>query len=209
MCELIVVRHGATEWNKIGRQQGHLDSPLSETGIAQAEVIAERLSREKFTALYSSDLGRAYGTAEYIAARTGHEIIAEKRLRERNLGVFQGRTWDEIEEELPEEVAAFRTGDPDYRIPEGESARERYERTVGCIEQIAAQHPGERIVIVAHGGVLDGLFRRALGIDLTEPRRFKLFNASVNTFLVEDGSWKLATWGDICHLGEIGGLDDS
>jgi probable phosphoglycerate mutase len=208
VCEVIVVRHGETEWNRIGRQQGHLDSPLSETGIAQAEAIAERLAGEEFTALYSSDLGRAFHTAERIAARTGREIIKDARLRERHLGIFQGLTREEAHVKHPDESERLDSGDPDYRIPGGESARARYERMVACIEEIAARHPGERIVIVSHGGALRSLFYRTVGIPLSAPRAFKLFNASINRFYFEDGAWKLATWGDISHLDGLDTIDD-
>lgn len=202
------MRHGETEWNRLGKQQGHLDSPLTELGIRQAEAIAARLANEKFDALYTSDLGRAYATAECIARRTGHKAIADVRLRERNLGIFQGLTMAEIEERHAEEYSLFRSGDPDYRIPGGESARERHERVIACAEELARRHAGGRVVIVAHGGILSSLFRHSLGIAIDAPRRFKLFNASINTFLVESGSWKLATWGDISHLREIGTMDD-
>ena len=207
--QLTLVRHGESNWNREGRQQGHLDSGLSANGIAQAEAVARRLAGDSFVALYSSDLGRALRTAEIIGGMTGHAVTVDERLRERNLGVFQGRTWEEIRIECPEELHLFRTAGPDYVIPAGESARQRYERTVGCVEEIARRHSGESVVVVAHGGVLDGLFRRTLGIPLGRPRRFRLCNASLNVFFFEDGQWTLGTWGDIGHLGYIGSLDDT
>lgn len=207
-CELIIVRHGETVWNALGRQQGHLDSPLSPLGIRQAEAIAERLSTERFDALYTSDLGRAHATAQRIAARTGREVIVDKGLRERNLGIFQALTMEEVAARYPEEYARFKSGDPDYRIPRGESARERHERIVAAVGKIVSRHAGGRIVIVAHGGVLQSLFRHAVGLPLSAPRTFKLFNASLNTFFVENGSWKLGAWGDTNHLRAIGTQDD-
>lgn len=207
-CEVILVRHGETEWNRIGRQQGHLDSPLSDAGIAQAERLTQRLAGEEFAALYSSDLGRAFHTAQRIAAHSGHSVITDARLRERHLGIFQGLTREEAGEKYPRDSEKLESGDPDYRIPGGESARDRYERIVACIEDIAGRHPGERIVIVAHGGALRSLFHRTLGLPLSAPRTFKLLNASVNRFHFQNGRWKLATWGDVSHLGGLGALDD-
>lgn len=207
-CELIVARHGETTWNKEGKQQGHLDSPLSELGVRQAERIGERLETERFGALYTSDLGRAYATAERIAAKTGHDIRVDVRLRERNLGIFQTLTMEEVARRYPEEYARFRSGDPDYVIPEGESARERHARAIACVEEIGARHAGERVVIVAHGGVLQSLFRHAVGLPLEAPRGFSLFNASINTFFVEHGKWKLGMWGDTSHLKGTDSLDD-
>ena len=149
-----------------------------------------------------------FHTAERIAARTGHEIITDPRLRERHLGLFQGLTREEAREKHPQDSDKLDSGDPDYKIPGGESARERYERMVACIEEIAAHHPGERIVIVSHGGALRSLFYRTVGIPLSAPRAFKLFHASINRFYFENGQWKLATWGDISHLHGLDTIDD-
>jgi len=208
VTEITVVRHGETVWNADGRQQGHLDSDLSPLGLQQAGAIADCLATREFDALYSSDLGRAFHTAEFIAQITGHEIVTDQRLRERNLGIFQGLTFAEVQQRYPAEYTRFISHDPDYVIPDGESIRQRGERAVGGIEEIASNHPGETVVIVAHGGVLSDLFRHALGIPLTEPRRYKLFNASINTFYVNNGNWMLGTWGDVHHLKNIGTIDD-
>ena len=94
--QIIIVRHGQTEWNIRGIRQGYLDSPLTGRGMAQAKALAQRLAREKFTALYSSDLGRAVQTAQEIANVTGHAIVTDARLRERHLGIFQGLNAEEI-----------------------------------------------------------------------------------------------------------------
>lgn len=206
--ELILIRHGETLWNREGRWQGHLDSDLTPEGARQADALGQRLSRTPFAALYSSDLGRAWRTAERIAARTGHNAVAEPGLRERGLGVFQGLTLEGIREQHPREFGRFRSRDPDHLIPEGESLRAKHERAVGCVERLVALHAGSRIVAVTHGGVLDSLFRHALGLALDVPRRWVLYNASVNTFLHEDGTWQLGTWGDVSHLEQAGTLDD-
>lgn len=93
-------------------------------------------------------------------------------------------------------------------FPKGESIRDRYERTVAAIEKIAAGHPGERVVVVAHGGILDSVFRRAVGIDPGAPRPFELLNASTSTFFIEEDRWILGTWGDVAHLAGIPTMDD-
>lgn len=207
--ELIVVRHGETEWNVAGREQGQFDSELTARGKAQARAVAERLQGRRVAAIFTSDLWRALQTANIIAAATGSTVIGDARLRERHLGVFQGLTWPEIKTQYPNEYREFQTGNPDYVITGGESARQRFERTVGCVEEIARRHPGESLVIVAHGGVLNGLFRHVLHIPLEAPRRFKLWNASLNVFYFgETGDWMLGTWGDTAHLSNLGTLDD-
>ena len=156
--EVIIVRHGQTQWNIKGVRQGHLDSPLTEKGLAQAEALGERLAREKFTILYSSDLGRAVQTAQMISQATGHMIITDARLRERHLGIFQGLNAEEIKERYPEEYRLHRTLGPDYVIPGGESMHQQVARNVACLKEVAEKHAGETIAVVTHGGVLSGLF---------------------------------------------------
>ncbi len=198
--QIIIVRHGETQWNTAGIRQGHLDSRLTERGMAQAKALAARLSREKFAVLYSSDLGRAVQTAREIAQVTGHEIVTDARLRERHLGIFQGLNGDEIAAKYPEERRLMRSQGPGYVIPEGESMVQQVERNIGCLNELAAKHRGEQIVVVTHGGVVSGLFRHTLEISLAAPRRFEFVNAGINVFAHEDGNWMLLTWGDVSHL---------
>ena len=198
--QVIIVRHGETEWNIRGIRQGYLDSRLTERGIAQAKALALRLAREKFTALYSSDLGRAMQTAQEIANVTGHAIITDERLRERHLGIFQGLDGDEIGAKYPEERRLMRTRGPGYVIPGGESMVQQVARNIECLNDLAAKHQGEQIVVVTHGGVVSGFFRHTLEISLEAPRRFEFVNAGINVFVHEDGNWMLLTWGDVSHL---------
>ncbi|MFZ5558237.1 MAG: histidine phosphatase family protein [Pseudomonadota bacterium] len=206
-AELVVVRHGETTWNQEGRMQGHLDSPLNAAGVEQAEAVAARLATEAFAALYSSDLGRAFATARRIAARSGHRVVADPRLRERHLGVLQGLTRIDASRDLPDVYEGYRNGGADYVIPSGESAAQCSARVLAALEEIARRHAGERAVVVAHGGVLDVLYRAALGLPHEGPRMFTILNASVNLFRYAGGIWQLRVWGDVSHLGERA-LDD-
>lgn len=198
--QLIIVRHGQTEWNIKGIRQGHLDSPLTGRGLAQAKALGQRLAREKFSVLYSSDLGRAIETAQEIVSVTGHQIVTDARLRERHLGIFQGLNADEINERYPEERRLLRTSGPGYVIPGGESMIQQVERNVAFLDSLAVRHAGETIVVVTHGGVVSGFFRHTLAIPLDAPRRFEFVNAGLNVFAHEDGNWLLLTWGDVSHL---------
>lgn len=200
--QLIIIRHGQTHWNLKLIRQGHLDSPLTERGVAQARALAERLRSETFSALYSSDLGRAVQTAQMIADATGHKIVTDPRLRERHLGIFQGLNGDELKERYPEEYRLHRTMGPSYVIPGGESMRQQVERNVAYFNEIAEKHLGETVVVVTHGGVLSGFFRHALSIPLEAPRHFEFTNASLNVFTYEAGNWMLRTWGDVSHLSD-------
>jgi len=205
--QVIIVRHGETLWNIKGIRQGHLDSPLTESGIAQASALGERLKRERFSALYSSDLGRAVQTARMIAESTGHEIVTDARLRERHLGIFQGLSADEMKQKHPEEYRLNRSLSPDYVISGGESIMQQVARNIACLNEVAEKHPGETIVLVTHGGVLSGLFRHTFSIPFGAPRRFEFVNAGLNTFVYQGGDWFLQTWGDVSHL-EAGAISD-
>lgn len=198
---LILLRHGETVWNRENRIQGHLDSPLNATGIAQAEALAERLASETFAALYSSDLGRARETVERIAASTNHRIIFDQNMRERSLGVLQTLTHAEAQARYPEIYARYRTFAADYLIPGGESAQQFVARVVTTFSGIARQFPGKTVVAVTHGGVLDAMYRHVTGAPLHGARTTLLLNASFNCFLrTAEGHWSLPVWGDVTHL---------
>ena len=202
MTEIILARHGETLWNQQGRMQGQRDSPLTETGIRQARQLARRLKAVAFSALYSSDLGRAHRTAARIAGETGHAIIADERLRERHFGVFEGMTNSEIRERYPEHYERFASRDPHFAMPGGESAAVFHERCLNCMVEIAARHDAQTVVVVAHGLVLDALYRAAVGMKLEVPRGFPLLNCSVNTFRYEAGAWTVVAVCDVTHLEE-------
>jgi probable phosphoglycerate mutase len=197
MSLVTLLRHGETTWNAMHRVQGQLDSPLSARGNEQAEVLAQRLRGEKFEALYASDLSRAFDTAGKIAAVTGLEIQVDVRLRERHYGVFQGLTWDEIKLKFPEDYAQYKSRFPGVTIPGGESVEDFARRVMEVLGEIAAKH--DNAVAVAHGGVVDVVYRQAMGIGAGQPRDYPLPNASVNRFRY-DGSWHVEVFGDIEHL---------
>ncbi len=203
---LIAIRHGETEWNCVGRFQGHLNSELNAEGRSQAQALGARLAAERFDLLLCSDLGRALQTASAIAMHTGHEILVDARLRERRMGIFQGLTPTEVQERYPGDYARFKSHDPDYVIPEGESARQLFRRCVDCFTELAERHTGLTLATVTHGGVLAMLYRHARAMPLEAPRDFPLHNTGVNRFRHRQGAWELQSWGDIAHLDHA--LDD-
>jgi probable phosphoglycerate mutase len=212
MTVFIIVRHGETEWNKLGRQQGHLDSPLTPLGRKQAEAMAAGLCAYRIDAFYASDLGRARETADVISRLLGLPYETDARLRERHLGVIQGFTYEEFAVDHAAELARFKGGDPDFRLSGGESERERFRRHTACLEELAGRHPGRTVLIVTHGGALRSFMDRALDIPLGAKRAYALPNASINVFSIADGNeWRLATWGETAHLRLAGlsSLDDT
>ena len=198
--ELVVIRHGETLWNSEHRMQGQQDSALSELGRAQARALARRMQTERFAHLYSSDLIRAFETAKAVAEVTGHEIRIETRLRERGFGIFEGLTRAEMAARHPEEYTRFRAREPDYSLPGGESPRAFHERCMGCFTEIATRHPGERVVVVAHGLLLASLYRVAHGLDLQQPRSLDLIHAGLNIFRYRENRWHVLAWADQTHL---------
>lgn len=206
---LVFVRHGETAWNAEGRIQGHLDIALNETGLAQAAAVGTRLRAEKFDAIYSSDLIRAYRTASPAVANPENDIIREPRLRERHLGILQGLTGEEAMTRQPDAWKAFKSRDPEIALAGGESLGEFSRRISGFVDHLLDRHAGSRILVVTHGGVLDAAYRRAGGMPLSAIRDFPIYNASVNVMSHHEGRWKIESWGDISHLPRELAMDDT
>ena len=205
---IIIIRHGETQWNIKGRWQGHLNSELTDCGVEQAEAAGQGLMNYQFSRIYSSDLGRAVQTADIISEITQKKIIFDKRLRERNLGIFQGLTMPEMGHQYPEEFQKFSSLDPDFIIPGGESARQVVNRSTECFFNIANNHDGETIVVVTHGGILSSFLRHVLGIPFSTPRKFKIWNASINIFVYQNHQFEVHTFGNTHHLNRIDTLDE-
>jgi probable phosphoglycerate mutase len=200
--QLILIRHGETVWNRQRRMQGHSDSPLSDTGLRQAQLLGRRLAQMKFDALYSSDSGRAHHTARCVAEATGHAIIVDPRLRERNFGVLEGLTREEMEARFADDYAGFKSRDPHFAMQRGESGLAFRQRTIDCMDEIVARHPGQLVVVVTHGLVLDVFYRIAMGIPWEERRVHELVNAGINRLRHDGRTWHIEVWGDGSHLGE-------
>lgn len=207
---ILAIRHGETTWNQDKRLQGHLDIPLNERGHWQAARAAAALRDEPIAAVYSSDLARAHQTACVIAATQGLPVQAHTGLRERHFGDFQGRTWTELEVEEPEATRAWRTRVPEF-APRGggETLLQLRERIRSVLNEIAARHPGEQIVVVAHGGVLDMVYRLATGLELQAPRTWTVENAAINRLLWTPEGLSLVGWADSGHLDEAADDDVS
>ncbi len=202
--ELILIRHGETTWNRERRMQGQTDTPLSDLGRAQAAAVGQRLATHPIAAIYSSDLARAWDTAAAIAQASGRKVVSEPRLRECTFGVFEGLTYPEMAQRYPAEHARFVLREDDYAVPGGESPRQFYERSLACLEDIAAAHPGACTVVVTHGLVLDTLHRAARNLPLNAKREAPLLNASLNIFHRTREAWIEVAWGDVAHLAEVG-----
>ncbi len=197
---VLAIRHGETDWNVGTRIQGHLDIGLNERGRWQAARLAQALSGEDIAAVYASDLARAVDTARAVAQPAGQQVRTVPGLRERAFGVFQGLTFDEIAAAWPAEAARWRRRDPSFAPEGGEALSSFYVRCVQAAAQLAAAHPGQTIVLVAHGGVLDCLYRAATRIDVQAPRSWLVANAGINRLLYSPEGFSLVGWADTGHL---------
>jgi len=198
---ILAIRHGETAWNVDTRIQGHLDIPLNAVGQWQAQRLARALAAsDPIHAIYSSDLLRAHDTARAVASATGAPLAVHPGLRERCFGVFEGKTYVEIEALWPEESLRWRRRDPHWAPQDGESLVQVRERITLTLHELAARHLGQQIVLVAHGGVLDQLYRAATGQDLQAPRTWQLTNTAVNRLLWTPQGLSLVGWADTLHL---------
>lgn len=197
---LLAVRHGETAWNRESRIQGHLDIPLSPLGLAQAQRLAQALAGEPLDAIYASDLGRARQTAAAVAERVGLPVQEDAGLRERGFGCFEGLSWSEIESRWPEQALRWKRRDPDFGAEGGERLRDFYARAVGAVERLAQAHPGQTLLVVAHGGVMDCLYRAGRRLALEAPRSWTLGNASINRLLYTPAGLSVVGWNDDLHL---------
>jgi len=194
---LYCVRHGETTFNSGGRIQGQLNTELSPVGRQQCAAVAEALAQQPIEAVFSSPLARALETARAVAAGLGLEVQTDPQLMEINAGVFQGLVWDEISQKYPAEAARWKSQDPEFRIPGGESRHDLMRRAQEAFGMI--RETGHRqVAVVAHGGLLSAAFKALLEI----PARlnpFSLDNGSISKLAWEDRI-KLLTLNQVDHL---------
>ena len=168
MAELCLIRHGQTDWNVRGVYQGHTDITLNETGILQGYKLADTLLLEKFDAIFSSDLQRAYQTAVILAEALALPVQVDQRLREICQGEWEGQTVAVVREKYTAHFEAQKLDLEHARAPGGESVAEVAERMRAAANEITAMYHGKRVVVVSHGLSLATLVCQAQGISLAE-----------------------------------------
>lgn len=201
LTRICLVRHGETAWNAEKRIQGQTDIGLDSAGVAQAEAAACWLASQPVAALYSSDLQRAQQTAARIAGALGLSPLLLAAMRERRYGLFEGLTYAEARALHPAHYHAFEIRQADFALPEGgESLRQLHERVTRCLGEVADRHPGQTVVLVTHGGVLDIVNRFVRGNPLELPRDFLIPNAGINCITYSEGIWSIESWAETAHL---------
>ncbi len=218
---LWVVRHGETEWNIQGRIQGHGDSPLTLTGIAQAAALSRLLAAQhhdaniaesgKIARVVSSDAGRAHHTARILAEGLNLPVATTPSFRERSYGIAEGFTYAEIDAHYPGSFSKVHEIDPDYCIPEGESRRAFHHRVVNALAAVCAhqqtlsiseaQRP---VLIVCHGGLLGAIYRWATNMPIATAADIPIPNTGMNKLKIHAGNIEngaeILSWGEVSHL---------
>jgi broad specificity phosphatase PhoE len=195
---ILLARHGESDWNVDRRWQGHADRPLTERGREQARALADRLADIALQAVYTSDLRRARETAEIVARTQGLEVHVTPALREVDVGSWSGLSREEAGARFPEGYARWLSGGPGWE--DGESYEQMSERVLGALRAIVADHPEDRVLIVAHGGPIRAIHAATIGIDVHAYRRIRPVepNARLSAVCAEDG--RLTR---LCAAGEI------
>lgn len=200
-CRICLVRHGETPWNAERRLQGHLDVPLNEVGLVQAEATARSLAEHRFAAIYASDLTRALQTAAPSARACRLEARPTPALRERHYGAFQGLTYAEAADRYPDAYHRFKAREPEFSFPGGGESLLVFAARIGSVlTDLASRHRGEQILVVTHGGVLDIAHRLASRLPLEAPRDFPILNAALNWLDYDGEDWHLLAWAEQQHL---------
>lgn len=190
--QILLVRHGATDWNLERRCQGSSDRDLSEVGIRQAEQLASLLSGEDIQAIYSSHLRRALQTAEYISQPHDLPVLIEEDVRELDHGHLEGLTFNQIKQNYAEFLLRWRSEPAEIRVPGGERLADVAERAWNGLNQIVQRHSdAERILVVSHNFPIVGIVCRITGTDLNQYRSFHVDPCGVTRLGYDAGCWNL------------------
>ncbi|MDQ3929586.1 MAG: histidine phosphatase family protein [Chloroflexota bacterium] len=211
-----LVRHAETAWNLERRFQGQLDVPLSDKGLEQSATVANWLASQciKFSALYTSDLQRAYKTAQAIGKRLGLVPQPVHVLREIHAGDWQGLLTTEIEERYPGQLARWHREANEFRLPGGETVPEVRTRIHGWYKQATEAHKGQAILVVTHGMAIRSLLSALCGWDVTDTERMKnaaMGNTGVTALLadLESGHSSVLFFNSLVHLEDAARVDKS
>lgn len=189
--KLYLIRHGQTAWNREGKVQGSSDISLDETGIMQAQQLAEGMTQKPVSRIYCSRLKRAMETAQVIGDRLGVQVVPVEGIQEVGFGAWEGQTWEAIREAYPETYAGWKQN-PSKTVPEGgESLTSVYNRCSAAVDEILSQEPGDDTAIVAHGAVLSHIIAYLLRDCLPE-EEIIVDNASITTISCDEDTKRFA-----------------
>ena len=178
-----LIRHGETTANAAKTFAGITDVELTEKGIDQAKVAADKLKDVKFNAIYSSDLKRAKDTANAIAEKQGLSVQINERFREMNFGIWEGMRFSDIKASAPELLQMWFDDFEHFVVPQGESVKEMFERVTEAYKQIIldfGMDSDTQIAIVAHGGVIQALLSFLCFNNVSGYWKFRIENCGIN-----------------------------
>ncbi|OGB04313.1 MAG: phosphoglycerate kinase [Burkholderiales bacterium RIFCSPHIGHO2_12_FULL_69_20] len=201
MTELIVIRHGETDWNRQHRFQGQIDVPLNHIGQAQAERLGQRLADEPIDVLVCSDLQRARSTAEPLLRGRGLAAELQPLWREQGFGLLEGLDVPTIRTRHADLWDRWVRHEADFALPQGgESNAVFHARVLRALASLLDAHAGRRVAVVTHGGVLDMLWRTVHALPLHGPRECDIPNTGINRLHWKDGRLQIVRWGEADHL---------
>lgn len=200
MTKIFLIRHGETEWNKLGRLQGNSDVSLSPEGIRQAQLLAAHVPFNHIDAVYASDLQRAVDTAKILAAKFNLHVTTKSGLRETNFGDWEGRVISGLLEESPDDFGNFFINPDKVKPPNGETFLECQARVMNALDEIIADHDDQRIIVVCHGAVIRLILCAALEIRIRKMWAIHQFNTALNVLVFEDGLFTVELMNSTAHL---------
>ncbi|HPH13166.1 MAG TPA: histidine phosphatase family protein [Burkholderiaceae bacterium] len=203
MTELILVRHGETDWNRELRFQGQSDVPLNAVGHEQARRVGVCLAGETVHHLVCSDLTRTRQTAMPAALQLGLDSLPDAALREQNFGVVDGLRIEDIKAQFPDALQQWVKFQADYSFGGGESTRHFHPRVMKALWRLAAAYPAQTLLVVTHGGVLDMVYRTAQALPLNGPRQADIPNGGINRVRMSGAEVQILSWAETQHLADM------
>ncbi len=198
--QLVLIRHGETQWNRERRSQGQTDTVLTELGCKQGELVAQSLRDEEVVAVYTSPLTRARDVAERIARLHDLDVIERKELMELHHGDLEGMTGDDMREKHGPFLEEWLKAPAKLKLPNGESLEELQQRTWRFVEEVRAAHRVGTVVAVSHNLALRTILCKALGMDLNYLRRMRQDPACKNVLEFRDDHIQVVMTNCTCHL---------
>ena len=200
MTSFVLIRHGQTGWNKEARFRGRIDIDLDETGMRQAQAVGERFAQSELAAIYSSPLKRAMATAEPIGQRLGLQAMPLEGINDMNFGSWEGRSIDEVREQNKELFDLWRYSPDKLSIPGGETLDDVRQRVAATVDDLAAKHENDTVLLVTHRVVCKVLLCHLLGLDNSHFWQIAQDTTAVNRFQVVGGRSTVTLINDTCHL---------
>ena len=199
--KLVLVRHGETDWNKLGKFQGHHDIALNSRGVAQAQETAQAVVQWKHSAIFSSPLLRTMQVAQEISQLSGMPVVQVPGFRELSLGDLEGVTGEEMRSGWPHVYAAWRDDPASVVMPNGESLADLQERAWSSLVELERTHAeDDALIVVSHNFAIRSMIGKTLGMPLANFHRMWLSLSSICIIESDQRGWRLVSYNSTCHL---------